>query len=836
MGAATATELYRRARRETGRGRRSAAYKLLLAALMLNPEPVLCARILISLSYHEADHRRLDDGLALLDRADSLPDIPDPLRALTLSQRGLLYQRAGRLTEAAVWYERAAGMFTDAEPEDMSRNLLNSGFLNMQRGLNRAARSDFSRCAEIARRHGLDVLAVKASHNLGYLQMLAGDLPAALRTMDSVAPVLMTQSPIHAGIYYTDRARVLSGAGLFREADDDLSRAADLFVTAKATHDLATAELGRAQLALLDERWDDAATFACRARRRFAGRGTHSWAMLAQQVAIAARVGAGRYAGTSGKAIRLADRLQANGLQDDARRARLTAALATLAASGRGRVDAARNAAGSATDLHAGDPIATRLLARTVRAAVMEAQGRAADADRERRGGMADLHRYQASFGSLDLQTAIGRHARRLARDGLARAIGSGRAATVFAWAERARALSARLPPVMPPADDDASALLEELRQARQQMQAQILEGRADTRLKQHCIRLEQHVRQRSWYAPGPMTTVAPAPLSRLRDRLRQTSASFVAHIMSDDRVYALAVNARRQTLVDLGPAAAILETQRRLRRDLDLLAFDNLPKAVRDTVRAAKRTALLRIDDALWRPLHGLMTDGPLLLAPSVQLTAVPWPLMPSLNGRPVAVVPSVTAWLAAQARPSLPADPAVAFAIGPNLLRANDEIRMVADAWSREAAQAVATTAEFRDATEKADILHIAAHGTHEPDNPLFSHLQLDDGPLFGYEFQRLSRLPNHVMLSACELGLADARPTDETLGMTVAILHSGARSVVSAVALVSDTVACRVAQAHHAGLRRGQPPAAALADAINDFDDDEDPPPMVCFGAGW
>ncbi|MEV4515469.1 CHAT domain-containing protein [Dactylosporangium sp. NPDC049525] len=835
MGAATATELHQQAQREAERGRRAAAYVLLQRALTRDPDPVRRAHILISLAYHEAERRRLMDGLALLDEADSLPDLPAGLRALTASQRGLLYQRAGELNRAASCYDLALGLFSEAEPQDMCRNLLNRGLVNMQRGRNRAARSDFARCADIAARHGLDLLAAKASHNLGYLHMLAGDLPTALRTMDGVAPVLMTQSPLHAGVYHFDRSQALLAAGLFREADEELRTAATLFQAARSTHDLAVAELGQAQLALLDERWADAGAAADRARRRFAGRGTACWAMLAGHVAIAARVGSGSHRAATAQAVRLADRLQGAGLHDEARRSRLTAALAALAGAGTGRVARARRAAGQAIELRARDPIATRLQARTVRAALADAAGNPGDADRERRGAMADVHRYQASFGSLDLQTAIGSHAHRIAEDGLARALSTGRPATVFGWAERARALSARLPPVLPPDNDEAADLLEELRQARRDLREHLLAGRADTRLRVRCAQLEQLVRQRSWYTPGPAQTLAPAPLPRLRERLGASSATFVAHLTAGDRLCALVVTARHQAVVDLGSAEPVLETQRRLRRDLDLLALDTVPKEVRATIRASSRSALARLDAALWQPLRAALLDGPVLLAPSAQLAAAPWTLMATLRGRAVAVVPSVTAWLAAHERPPMPPAPTVAFAAGPDLARAGEEIRLLARVWSLPDT-AVTTTADVRAAAARVDILHVVAHGAHEPDNPLFSHLLLGDGPLFGHEFERLAKLPHHVVLSACELGLTGARPADETLGMTVAILHAGAHSVVAGVALVSDAIACRVAAAHHGGLRRGLPPAAALAGAIGALDPDDDPPPLVCFGAGW
>jgi len=146
------------------------------------------------------------------------------------------------------------------------------------------------------------------------------------------------------------------------------------------------------------------------------------------------------------------------------------------------------------------------------------------------------------------------------------------------------------------------------------------------------------------------------------------------------------------------------------------------------------------------------------------------------------------------------------------------------------------VTRAADVRAAAAEADLLHVAAHGRHEPDNPLLSHLDLADGPLFGYELERLARLPRHIVLSACELGLVHSRPGDETLGMTAALLHAGAGSVVAGVARVGDAAAHRVAVAHHVGLRAGRPPAEALADALAAVDPEDDPPALVCFGAGW
>src|SRR5688500_1012465 len=148
---------------------------------------------------------------------------------MVAAQRGLLYMRAGRSPDALAALDAAVSLLDESEPEDICRPLLNRGILHMQRGVLAAARADFRRCIDVAGRHGLDMLAAKAAHNLGYLYLLSGALPRALREMDTVQSTLSSQSPMYAAVYYIDRAQVLLAAGLWREADDDLAHAVDLF-------------------------------------------------------------------------------------------------------------------------------------------------------------------------------------------------------------------------------------------------------------------------------------------------------------------------------------------------------------------------------------------------------------------------------------------------------------------------------------------------------------------------------------------------------------------------------------------------------------------------------
>ena len=138
---------------------------------------------------------------------------------------------------------------------------------------------------------------------------------------------------------------------------------------------------------------------------------------------------------------------------------------------------------------------------------------------------------------------------------------------------------------------------------------------------------------------------------------------------------------------------------------------------------------------------------------------------------------------------------------------------------------------TERARSALSGAGVVHIAAHGRHEPDNPLFSSLELADGPLMGYDLLRLPHPPGLVVLSCCDLGLHDTRPGDESLGTASALLASGARTVVASVTREADDVAQPLMVALHGRLRAGERPAAALASAAAAVGTTG----FVCFGAG-
>jgi CHAT domain-containing protein len=167
-----------------------------------------------------------------------------------------------------------------------------------------------------------------------------------------------------------------------------------------------------------------------------------------------------------------------------------------------------------------------------------------------------------------------------------------------------------------------------------------------------------------------------------------------------------------------------------------------------------------------------------------------------------------------------------------GPDLGRGIEEATAVGRIWdARLLTGAAATGAAFAQALAGARIAHVAAHGVHQTENPMFSSLRLADGALFAHELDQTADTPEHVVLSACELGLATIRPGDEALGLTSVLLHLGTRCVVAGVARVGDEAAAETMADYHFRLASGQDSAEALAAALA-----ERPVPFACFGAAY
>ena len=186
------------------------------------------------------------------------------------------------------------------------------------------------------------------------------------------------------------------------------------------------------------------------------------------------------------------------------------------------------------------------------------------------------------------------------------------------------------------------------------------------------------------------------------------------------------------------------------------------------------------------------------LVLAPTGDLYGLPWS---ALIDAPFTVVPSATSWLTGQTRRT--SDGHVALIAGPGLAHAREELTALAALYPD------ARTGASPRLLSGARIAHLAAHGSFREDDPLLSHLDLDTGPLSGYDLGALGPPPELVVLSACDTGRCH-----DLLGIPGVLLSLGVRSVIASVTPLPDAQAPALMTHLHRLLAQGLPPATALS----------------------
>lgn len=803
---------------------------------------VLRVRVLVSFGYAEAESGSHKDGLARLDEAAAhlraVP--PGPRRAeldgLVLCYRGTLHAHAGETLEGIEWFdaaiERLTGTYGVADPDLLAATYLNRGYAFIELAQVVRAGEDFTRCMELCTEHGLTLVADKARHNLGYVEYMMGELPAALRHYAEVERSYQDSTPGLLPALRLDQARALLAAGLAADAARHLDEVIPRLRAQRAGQDLAEAEVTSAAAALLDGRVAEARRLARSAERRFTRRGNVRWAAVAALAALRAETAAALASRRiphrlPERAVKLAESLRALLLEDETG---LALMLAVRMEVRRGDPAAAELLLDQLPRQRVTTPLDHRMLLRLCRAELAVSRGDRRRALAEARAGFAELGRARDRMGGLELVCGTAIHGQRLGDLAVRLVLDGPRrdARRLFGWLERTRAQVYRYEP-LPAIDDPVLAeQVTSLRSLRRAAQQERLAGRVPRREEKKIVALEREVQRQGWHAspwgrPRPVASLA-AVSAALGERALVTFAA------SGDALVAVVVADGRTRIVRLSSASVTFEWAARLHADLDTYAPDGLPPPISAVVGGSARRSAATVDELLLAPLRSHVGDRELVIVPTGPLYAVPWGSLPSLRGRPVVVAPSATAWLTAVSTPSPPGH--VVLARGPRLRESIAEETALTRVYPSATRLSRATVGEVLAALDGAATAHLAAHGEHEPTNAMFSRLELADGPLFAHELARLSRPPRHVVLAACELAMHHIRPGDEALGFAGGLLASGVRTVVAANSRVGDASAAATMVAYHRRVAAGDRPAVALAAAVA-----EDPlrRPFICLGAG-
>ncbi|MBT2484185.1 MULTISPECIES: CHAT domain-containing protein [unclassified Microbacterium] len=720
--------------------------------------------------------------------------------ALLSGQLGTLLMHGGRLEEAETMLTRAVDALAAASEDttELANCLMNRSVVRMQRHELDACIEDLRRAVAVYEAAGDEGPLAEATHNLGYAALLGGDLVTALSLMTRSRPTLAASSDLAAAISDLDRAEVLRDAGLTTEAEALLGQVATQFGAQRMRQARAEAEFHLARSLL---RHDSAAAerTARAAARRFAALGNDGWAARADAVRLEAQQQARPRSRVDADAFaHVAKVLERRGFRTEAMALRLSAR---------------RDGTGRMPRIDESAPTPLRLRAHEVRAARAAASGRHREALRATAEGLDLLAAWQRSFGALDLQASVAMHGSQLMFAGLAAAARLRDPAILFEWSERARHLSQQVAPVRPPHDESLADDLAELRMLRAELAGQ--DWTTDARVRT----LRDRVRERQWATTGSGGT---RDRFGLRDTMVQLDpdTAVLSYVFTGSALHCVVVTASGATIVDLSwpRVEAGLDG---LRADLDMAALTRGGQMGLVTEKALDARLRLLDADLLAPARLAAPAAGRVVITVPGALGGVPWSMLPGMAGTPFTLAASVSRWLSGRRR-SGSSTRVVGLAAGPRVARASEEVRRAAEAWGGRAA--APQILEGQDATVAAvtalatdtDVLHIAAHGRHAVDNPLFSGFELVDGTLFGYDVDLIPRVPEVVILSACELGRSSVRWGEEALGMTRVWLHAGAECVIAAPVAVPDDIACELLSAVHADLARGVEPAVALSAA--------------------
>ena len=800
---------------------------------------VLRVNTLVSMATADFLLRGRDAALDCLDRAQQLVESAAPadldgdldgdldrgaLLARIAYQRANVHGRAGDLALADEQFQRVRARFDAFTDRERCAVQLSRGMIALSRSRHEEAMEAFADAAAIARELGSVEQEFMARHNGGYSAYLLGDLPRALSEMAEADRI---QTDVPRATARLDLGTVLLEAGLASEAVDVLQSGAAACTRRSEAQIRADYHLELARALLVLGRLDSALVAARRARatyRRVGARGWEARARLMElkvvverlQLLVQASPGAGVQAPArrAARACALLARL-AEELGDG----ELAARACTLSASAlvlMGDIESARALVlGGAGRAHGS--LAEELNRLSVVASVLVASGERSRARSTLSRAARTLAAGQRGSASIDLRTAralLGVRLGALDLD-LARQRGSG---AVLESLERWRSASDRLPLVRRSPDPSLADLVEQLRSLHAAMR-EPGSGADLAALQKRATRLGREVRARDWTLSnhGDLATDVSVRVRDARQLLATLDLDLVWFFSQGGRLCALGIVGGRATVKDLMSLDAADSLSSRLRADLRVAATRRLGP-LEYAVWGSLRSTAARLDEALLAP-WGLGGRGVVVVA-CEQVSALPWALLPTLREVPLTLARSLTAFARRSGVDTDRRGVPVHVSVGPDIVRGLAEADAVTSAWAVAGAvsQAGRSTRQGLVAALAAPgVVHVAAHGIHEPESPLFSSLMLHDGPIFAHELQPSGVAADHVVLSACDVGSVAYRPGDESLGMAASMLSLGARSVVAAVSPVPDEVAEDVVTRHHRGLARGLASDEALAAAI-------------------
>jgi tetratricopeptide (TPR) repeat protein len=740
--------------------------------------------------------------------------LDDHGRARAILGRAGLLARSGDLAASLPLYgEAEQALSTYGNDRWLAALHANRGLVLAYMGRFEEAQQDLQSAHDLYVILGYESSAAEMTHNLGFLAVQTGDIPEALRLFDDTeARYRSLDIPISELLL--DRAEALLLVGLPAEAYQMAMAASGNLEDAGLQLETSEALVMAARAALAAGDPEGAMSVIRRATRLLETQGRPGWLLHSRYLRIAAAFRAGERI-TTQECIALADELQRTGQLFAGLHARL---LAGQLAIGAGDVSTASEQLALSAATSATPTVDLRVQACLATALLRMLEGQPSAAYSAVRAGARIMDDYRSTLGATESRLRVALHAAELFDAGRKLAYLSGRPSRLLEWVDRSRSGAMRLIAPRPPLDQDLALAMAELRR----VQGEIREAERDQEpvgsLRREQYRIERTVRSLSMRQRGSETSFAKSPsLAELQDLM--DSREMVVLTDVEGELVAVRVRERSIRMLPLGRSERVVEEAGHLSRNLRMMSVRaNEP---RRSTESFEKTAEI-LDELIFRPLR--LREESLVLIPPPALHSLPWAALPTFRERVAVVSPSSFAWFRAET--SEPHGGNAVLVAGPRLSQADQEVDQLAAIYSKATVLKGSSASVDRvvGKLQGCAVAHLACHSRFRADNAMFSALECADGDLTVYDIEAISTAPSTIVLSACDSGLSERTGGDELMGLSVALLGLGARSIVVTVAPLPDaspTVA--LMRRLHLGLVEGLAPAAALQLARQELTDD-------------
>lgn len=796
-----------------------------------------------------------DDARCAVERARAvLKQRGDRLALARLANNeGNIWVRLDRYGEALALYEEALAGFRrhGGTPEDEVAALMNVAVC--QTSLNRLAEAmaSYRQLLRICAEHDMQLVAIRAEYNIGYLHYQRGEYATALELYQKTREASRRVGDrFHEALCALDQAEILLELNLAGDAArmSSLAFAAfeDLGVpyeAAKALVFLAVAEHRERRPFKALERFEEA-------RALFAGEGNEAWPHVVDLYRALIFLDEGRLF----EALRLAesctDFFVRNSYGSKAVVGELLIARIQL---GIGEVGDARERCDSA--LRRAEDLASPMLgyqANLVMGRIDEELGETDAARRVYQRALHHLDDLRINLRSDELKIAFFSdkldvyHA--LVWLELARERAPLRSTEVLGLIEKAKSrsltelLATRSNPLLPASQSPLVQRMGDLRGQLnwyyRRMDREQLEGTSPARheeLRRECARCEEdllatlrevranHVEIASLHTgaslrPEDIRETLP-PRTRILEYF-ETRGTIVACVWDRENL----------EIHSLTRTSRVREIQRRLQFQLSKFRLgDDYVERYAELLHQATMEHLGSLHRVLVAPVSHLLGEDDLVVVPHGVLHHVPFHALVEEDGGflgdrvTVSYAPSASVYAMCRLRERRATYGALVMGVPDEGSPAvAEEVRAVADLLpgSELAMGADATEHRLRTVGRDRRYVHLATHGLFREDNPMFSSIQLGDSRLTLLDLYHLELNADLVVLSGCGTGLNVVRNGDELIGLTRGLLYAGASSVVVSLWDVHDRWTAELMTTFYRHLQREPRRAVALRRTLREI----------------